>query len=294
MKVLVCGAAGFVGTHVTRALELAGHEVVAGVSRRRHEGDLPIDFVRDTEPSSWTDRLRGIGAVVNAVGLLRDSARRPMQQVHADAPMALFEACARAGVRRVVQISALGIENGGSPYARTKREADACLLALTEAGRLNGVVVRPSIVFGRGGQSSEMFLALARLPVLTLPRAALSTLVQPVHVLELAEAIARLVGPAGDEVGLLDCVGPAPLTLADFVASLRTQLGRGGQRALALPEALTRLSARVGDAVPVSPWGSQALALLAQDSIGSTRALARLLGREPTPASMLLGSTTPD
>lgn len=291
MKVLVCGASGFIGTHVARALELAGDDVVAGVSRRRRDGDLQIDFVRDTEPSSWTGRLRGIDAVVNAVGLLRDSARRPMQQVHAHAPMALFEACARAGVRRVVQISALGIENATSPYATTKREADACLLALTEAGRVSGVVLRPSIVFGRGGQSSELFLALARLPVLPLPRAALSALVQPVHVLELAEAIARLVGPARDQVGLLECVGPAALTLADFIASLRAQLGRGSQRALALPDTLTRLSARAGDLVPVSPWGSQALALLAQDSIGSPRALAHLLGREPTPASMLVSAS---
>ena len=72
--------------------------------------------------------------MINAVGVLRDSAGRPLQAMHADAPIALFDACAAAGVRRVVQISALGIAHSATRYASTKRAADEHLLALTEQG----------------------------------------------------------------------------------------------------------------------------------------------------------------
>src|SRR5256885_11541739 len=98
-----------------------------------------------------------------------------------------------AGVRRVVQISALGIEGSATRYATTKRTADEHLLALTAAGHLQGCVVRPSVVFGAGGASSEMFLSMARLPALLLPRPVLQARVQPVAVRDLAEAVAGLV-----------------------------------------------------------------------------------------------------
>ena len=63
-------------------------------------------FSKALTAEAWLPHLAGIDAVINAVGVLRDSAGRPLQAMHADAPIALFDACAAAGVRRVVQISA--------------------------------------------------------------------------------------------------------------------------------------------------------------------------------------------
>ncbi len=166
MRILVCGGNGFIGRHIVNLLALAGHDPVA---RSRHS--LPaLDYAKATTPEAWLPHLAGVDAVVNAVGVLRDSASRPIDAMHAQAPIALFDACAAAGVRRVVQISALGIEGSATRYATTKRAADEHLLALTAAGHLQGCVVRPSVVFGAGGASSEMFLSMARLPALLLPR----------------------------------------------------------------------------------------------------------------------------
>lgn len=48
-----------------------------------------------------------------------------------DAPQALFQACAQARVRRVIQLSALGAnEHARSRYHLSKRAADDALLAL--------------------------------------------------------------------------------------------------------------------------------------------------------------------
>lgn len=290
MNILLCGANGFIGSHIRQALTQAGHDVVSGVSSTRSLGtrQVVVDYARDTQAADWLPRLQGIDAVINAVGVLRHTARRPIAAVHADTPKALFDACAQAGIRRVIQVSALGVEGNPTQYAQTKREADQHLLSLTAAGQLDGTVLRPSIVFGKGGDSSEMFVNLARLPVALLPGPVLQARVQPIAVTDLAQSIAALVSPGPHPAGPLVCVGPEALTLGDFIASLRSQLGHSKARVLRLPDLITRISARVGDAVPVSPWCSETLALLAQDNVGDATAFEALLGRKGVHYSRLM------
>jgi nucleoside-diphosphate-sugar epimerase len=71
-------------------------------------------------------------AVVNTVGVLRDTRARPIDAVHQHTPIALFDACVQAGVRRVVHVSALGIVGSSTRYARTKLAADEHLLGLRQ------------------------------------------------------------------------------------------------------------------------------------------------------------------
>ena len=269
-KMLVLGAGGFVGRAIAARLSDSGHEVVEGRSAE-------FDFTTLLKPADWLPHLAGVDAVVNAVGVLRDSTRRPMEAVHEHAPIALFEACAKAGVRRVVQISALGIAGSDTLYARSKRAADEHLLALREQGRLDATVLRPSIVFGRGGASSQLFMNLARLPLLLLPGAALRALVQPIAVQDLAETVARLVDTPGP--ALLSVVGPRALTLADFIAVLRAQRGHRPARVIALPDAPSRWSARLGDHIPMQPWCSETLNLLQSDNADDAAPISALMGR---------------
>ncbi|MDO5623603.1 MAG: NAD-dependent epimerase/dehydratase family protein [Pseudomonadota bacterium] len=283
MNVLLLGTSGFIGRHVAAALAAAGHTVRAA-SRRSQP---PIDFARMVQPDDWLPHLQDVDAVVNTVGVLRGSRRQPMHALHTAAPRALFDACAQAGVRRVLHVSALGIDGNPTLYARSKQAADAHLLALTSSGALDGLVLRPSVVFGAEGASSRLFLALARLPLLLLPRPVQRARVQPLAVGELAEVAARLL-PDARRTGLTELGGPESLTLAAFIASLRQQMGHGAARVLTLPDGLTRLSARLGDAVPVAPWCSETLALLAQDNVTAAGTLRDLLGREPTPPECLL------
>ena len=300
MNILVCGANGFLGRHIAAALEAAGHTVLRGIRvsgtgaltrpdlSAKAQKLVPMDFIRDTAVSTWLPRLEGVQAVVNAVGVLRDGPPTPMQAIHAEVPKALFNACARQGVRRVIHLSALGIASSPSRYAITKRAAEAHLQTLTQQGALQGVVLQPSIVFGPGGAGSELFTALARWPVLLLPRQAFSARVQPVWIRELAEVVAALAGPAAELCGTLPCVGPEDTPLVSFIASLRRQRGQPSARVMALPDTLARASARLGDAFPVTPWGTQALDLLAQDNTADPTPFSQLLGRPATHYSRLL------
>ena len=285
MRILLTGASGFIGQALAHALTRAGHNVVA---RGRHSVP-PLDFTQAIQADQWQAHLVGIDAVVNAVGVLRDSRRAPMDRIHAAAPRALFEACAQAGVRRVIHISALGIERNPTRYAQTKRAADEALLRLTQEGRLDGLVIRPSIVFGADGESSRLFVALSRLPMLLLPRPVLRARAQPLAVGELAEAVATLLTQQ-DRRGLMELGGPQALTLGEFIASLRMQRGRAPALVLPLFGLATRASARLGDLVPISPWCSETLALLATDNVAATDRLAQLLGRPATPPCALLAT----
>ena len=282
MHILLTGSTGFIGHTLKAALEAAGHTVRGGVSPRNkapRPDQVPMDFAQDTTASVWLPRLQGIDAVVNAVGVLRDTPARPIDAVHRDTPIALYDACAQTGVQRVVQISALGIEGSSTRYAQTKLATEAHLKALAAQQKLRPAILRPSVVYGKGGDSSALFMNLAHLPVALFPGPVLDARVQPVSVHDLAAAVVALLGPDIDRTGVIECTGPESLTMGDFIASLRQQLGSKSATVLRLPQFLTQISAKVGDAVPASPWCSETLAMLGSDNVGNPAVFEKLLGR---------------
>ena len=166
MRILLTGATGFIGGHLAGALRAAGHRVLE-VRRRATDpaNHIEADFARDVNAAFWRDKLAGVDCVINAVGILREHGEQTFERIHTRAPRALFEACAQSGVRRIIQISALGADDGTSGYFRSKHEADLYLATLT----LDWTIVQPSVVYGPGGTSARLFTMLASLPLIPLP-----------------------------------------------------------------------------------------------------------------------------
>ena len=131
MKILICGATGFVGRHLVGALRDAGHTVIRAVRSPTEPHDIAVDFRNDTRKEIWLPRLSGIDVVINAVGLLRDSPDNPMQKLHTETPQALFAACIETDVERIVHLSALGVDSGVDvPYFTTRLATERVLQQL--------------------------------------------------------------------------------------------------------------------------------------------------------------------
>jgi uncharacterized protein YbjT (DUF2867 family) len=257
MHVLLIGATGLIGSAVAARLKTEGIAVVAvvrskGSAARRLEADrlVRMDLRDATRPEQWLAALEGIDAVVNAAGVLQDSGRDSTAAVHRDAPAALYEACARSGVRRIVHISAMGAGQPGlSDFSRTKHDADK---ALAQSG-LEWVILRPSVVVGRAAYGgSALFRALAALPV--QPVLAGAGRIQVVQLDEVVETVLRLLGPDAPHGLALDVAGPRAMTVEEVVARYRRWLGWGPARLIRLPEWMMRLAYRAGDAAGRFGW----------------------------------------
>lgn len=279
MRILVCGARGFVGRHLERALTQRGYEVLRGLRKPESARDIAMDFTQDTEPWRWRQRLEGVDVVINTVGVLRDTASAPMALIHERAPCALFTACAEVGVSRIVHLSALGV--GGSLATRyfTSREAVERLIeSLPQT--LSSLVLRPSLIHAADGVSARLFLRLARLPLLALP-AGLDARLQPVHIDDISRAVMRWLGDTQPARMRVAAVGAESTDLSGLIASYRNQLGHRAARVLSMPYSLLRLAARLGERLPGSLLCSDTLRMLEAGNTADPAPFARLLGHSP-------------
>ena len=280
MVVFLTGASGFIGEHLGAALRSAGHRVIAAVHREPAARDaLTVDFARDFEPAVWRPRLDGVDAVVNTVGILREHRSATFDALHVRAPRALFAAAADVGVRRVVQFSALGADDAAtSPYHASKRRADDFLSALP----LSSVIVQPSLVYGRGGASATLFDTLASLPIVPLPGAGLQR-IQPVHIDDVVAAVIALLDVESWRVGRVALVGPSPMTVREYLATLRQSMGLVPAPFLPVPPRLLNIAARVGDRLPGQLLDRPTLAMLERGNTANPATTRAVLGRDPRP-----------
>jgi uncharacterized protein YbjT (DUF2867 family) len=284
MKVLVCGATGCVGSAVASALRSRGHHVVAG-ARGVADGPqaMAIDFMQPVSPAEWAARLqaRGIDAVVNCVGILMARRNQSFERVHALGPIELFRGAAIAGVKRVLQVSALGVGGDAQalamPYLHSKLRADDALAA----SAVQWAVLRPSLVYGPCSQSGRLFATLASLPVICLPGRGAQT-VAPVHVFELAEAAARLLEQAAAPNAVFELGGPHAIRYREMLAAYREAAGLGDALWLPAPIALMMLGAWCAEALPQAVFSRDTLRLLERGSVPRVNALPQLLGRAPS------------
>ncbi len=289
MHVLIVGAGGFVGRHLAGRLVAEGVRVTAaGRAPRRLEQLIPAaaalrcDLARD-DPEDWRGRLAGVDAVVNCAGLFGDM--RHYADVHERGPAALFDACRAGGVGRVVQISALGAHaQAASAYHRSKAAADNHLAALDPTGSAMGwVVLRPSLVIGRGGRSSALFATMAALPI--TPRLAQAGgLVQPIHVDDLVEVVVRLLRAPLPLAERLDVVGPQPMATDALTASFRRWLGLPPAWGVTMPRLALAAVASVG----IGPVTREGMAMLAAGNTAASAPMVLATGYLPLPLDQAL------
>lgn len=279
MKILICGATGFVGRHLTSALQAAGHRLVRGIRKPTQVDDIAVDYCTDRTKEAWIPKLVDIEVVINAVGVLRDSINQPMKLLLEQTPIALFSACQEAGVKRIVQISALGIDKGiETPYFQTRRAPEAYINALPD--NVRWLILRPSVIYGEDGASAKMFRLQASLPIHPLAAGGRQSL-QPVHIDDICEAVNRWLTDPDAKSQTVTCVGLEATDMRGMLDSYRQQLGHSNALHISIPSFLVGLSARLGDFIPASPLCSDTLKMLNAGNTDNASEFAKLLGRPP-------------
>ncbi|WP_137937985.1 NAD(P)H-binding protein [Chitinivorax sp. B] len=291
MNILLLGASGFIGRHLACHLSQAGHRVI-GVSRNPDHNNPHVaqwhraDLNTLLTPASWLPLLHDVDVAINAVGILTEAGDNRFDTLHAKMPSALFLACEKARVCRVIQISALGAAvDAPTEYWRSKARADEVLLSRA----LSGYVLRPSVVFGPDGDSSRVMMQLATLPALMLPEGGQYTM-QPVHIDDLCGLILRLLSEEPAVQRVIEVVGPRPMSMRDYIVTLRNGMGLGGQWVVAMPANLADLAARLAQHIPGSVFNPDSLTMLRVGNIAPTGTTQSLLSREPRDPATFAGS----
>jgi uncharacterized protein YbjT (DUF2867 family) len=282
MRVLIVGASGLIGSALAARLAEAGHDVVA-VARRPHSGKgswLRLDLAHITDPQAWLPHLAGVDAVVNCAGMLQDAPGQSTAGVHARGAAILFTACVCAGVRRVIHLSAIGVEHAATAFSRSKRQGEEALMALD----LDWIILRPSVVLGRAAYGGSALLrGLAALPVLpVMPQTAP---LQIVHLDDLVDTILFFLAADAPSRRIIEVVGPKRYRFEEVVALLRRWMRWPPARSFHVPAWLAGLVYRAGDAVSLLGWlppiRSTARREMVRGAVGDPAPLTELTGIVP-------------
>jgi UDP-glucose 4-epimerase len=239
-RILLTGATGFVGRHLTADLTRAGYIVRAAT---RQPSVLPAGVeqvvVGDLDrPVDWSEALADVDAVVHAAGIAHAGpgiAEERYHRVNTAATVALAEAAGPS--RRFVFISSIRAQSGPTAvrvlteadlprpedaYGRSKLAAEVALAHLGGAW----VALRPVLVYGQGvGGNMGALLRLARLPV-PLPLKGLKRRRSLLAVETLAGAVRHCLALPEAPRRAFIVADPQPVTVGEIVAALREGMGR--------------------------------------------------------------------
>lgn len=265
MRVLVIGANGFIGSSIVAALTRSGIKV-RGLARdpaklaTRFPGieTVKADLTQRSaqDPGYWIAPLHDVDAVVNAAGILQSRRTRDAWAVHYHAPKALFECCERNSVKRIVQISAIGIEKSETVFARSKLAADGDLMARD----LDWTVLRPVIVVGNGSYGGTSLLrAIAAFPWVTPVIGEGDNVLDFIHKDDLAISVARILTSDAARRTVLEPASGRRFTFVEAVRAYRGWLGLEARPILRVPKWCARGLARLGDLTRLDPVTTTAL-----------------------------------
>lgn len=276
--VTVFGGSGFVGTQLVQHLARHGHRVRVAVRRPDLAGHLkPLGNVGQIQPIQANIRnvesirraVAGADIVINLVGIGYERGKQTFEAVHVDGAAAIAQAAKAAGAQSFVQVSALGVDVAAdvSRYAASKLAGEAAVLKAFP----NAVIVRPSIMFGKGdGFFNLMGTLLRYFPVMPLIGGA--SRFQPVYVGDVAEAI--VLAAEGKVKGgkVYELGGPQVESYKDLLARVQRETMRN-RLVVPLPAGLAKLMALPFAILPFPPLlTADQVELLGKDNVVSEAA----------------------
>lgn len=247
MNIAIAGGTGFIGKVIIKKLVKAGHHVVALI---RPGSLLKIASFSGTEsryiyydtPSQITKALDGCEAVINLVGIIKETKETSFDFAHHLIPMSLTKAVQRAGIKRFLHMSALGTAgNLDTEYMETKRLGENAV----KSSGLDYTIFRPSVVFGPEDKFVNFIAKVLRLspifPVIGDGKYRL----QPISVDDVAEGFVRSIDKPQTIGKTYDAAGLDRYTFDDMLDIIGLTLGMKKVRKLHQPVGVVKFKARL-------------------------------------------------
>lgn len=265
----ILGGTGFLGSRVVAALLDAGCRV--RIAARRPERSAFSDAsgaesVRADlgEPAALRAAVAGADGVANATSLYLETGAASFRAIHVDGAARLARTAREAGVARFVQMSGIGADAAAAdPYIAARGAGEAAVRAAFPGA----TILRPGPMFGPDDALLAAILrTLRRLPVYPLFGDG-TTRLQPVHVDDVAAAIARLL-QADRSAELYEIGGPKAYAYRDLVAAV-ARAADLPMRPVPVPFPAWQAVARIAEHLPGAPLTRSQIALLRRDAVAS-------------------------
>ncbi len=211
-----------------RRLLAEGHDVRALVrspEKAAHLAASGVELVNGDviEGSGLGEGLKGCDAAIHLVGIIVENGNATFEQVHHHGTRNVAEAARRNGIRRFVQMSALGVRpNGIAAYQTTKWNAE-------EVVRQNGIpycILRPSVIFGPGdGFVTQMLDVMSKAPFFRPVPGDGKPKYRPIFIDDLTECFSRALVLESATNRTIDLGGAEELSLNDLLAQIAFQAG---------------------------------------------------------------------
>lgn len=240
-RVLVFGASGYVGRHLTARLAVAGHRVRAAARRLaplEAEGWKGVELVAADAlaPASLGPALAGVGVAYYLVHSMVAGGDFPARDRKAAAHFAA--AAAAAGVRRIVYLGGLAPAELDTVHLASRVETGLIL----RQGKVPVTELRAGIIVGPGSAAFEVMRDLvAHLPVMVTPRWIYSKS-PPLALDELLDYLLALPWVEAAAGHVLEAGGPERHTYGDMMRELAVRLGRPQPWIIPVPLLTPRLS----------------------------------------------------
>lgn len=286
--VTIFGGSGFLGRYLVRRLAKNGDRIRIAV---RHPnlalflkplgdvGQIQIVQANLRNRKSIEAAVNGADVVVNLAGILYQSGAQKFGSIQAHGAALVAEACTRFGVKRLVQVSAIGADpKSNSSYARSKGEGEKAALELFPAA----TIVRPSVIFGPEDNFINRFANLAKLSPF-MPLICGDTKFQPIYAGDVADAILKILDAPSSHGKIFELGGPKVYAFRELLEYIMTEI-QTKRSFIPVPAFVAKIQAFFLQILPTPPLTVDQVRLLEHDNVVSSGAAGlKSLGLVGTP-----------
>ncbi len=297
--ILIDGATGYLGSHLTNQLRCQGRNVRCLVRKESSAEDVRVlsDSGAEIVRGSMADEqeceqfFQGARYAVHLIGSIAPPKGQTFVDLHQNLSRAFAQAAKRSGVQKILLVTALGTSaDAVSQYHKTKWLAEE---EVRKVG-LRYTILRPSLLVGRlfGRRDSKLVRRLLQLiddkPFVPLINGGANK-IQPLFIKDMVEAASRCLSDSYDGE-TIELGGSTVLSMRRFVEALQEVVGKRKPIINLRPEAGKLVASLMEMVQEVPTLSKDQVVLSMSDNICQANGLSRILGTDGSSLDEALGT----